>query len=76
MERRQGEIDSLLSQGRMNKLAQWKGLRKGGREGGREGAAEGWRSGGNEGQSTCLRNQAIKKRAREREREREKTSGL
>lgn len=54
MERRQTEIDSLLSQGRMNKQAQ-------GREGGREGGArdegkwgrdseqeksEGWKEGG------------------------------
>ena len=68
MERRQTEIDSLLSRGRMNKPA-WGG--KGGREGEGRGEkrwrkrSERWRRRGVMRDRVRLRNQAIKESASE-----------
>lgn len=58
MERRQTEIDSLLSQGRMNKQAQ--GREGGARDGGKRGRdveqekSEGWREGGKRREEECV----------------------
>lgn len=60
MERRQTEIDSLLSQGRMNKQAQGREGRREVRDGGKWGRdaeqekSEGWRKGGERREEECI----------------------